>query len=161
MPHTHLPTLKLKDILNQREVLKTEAKSGSLNKPRRMIRGANHKLSAEVIAQLPTSDASRQAINRIRSSNVDGGVNPICREDVSISRELQTTYNGMKFLFEDTQDGDRILVFTTTENLNILRKNTWSVYQRILDGLPATNNPVESWHSALTVINYFNNSDTL
>jgi hypothetical protein len=39
--------------------------------------------------------------------------------------------------------------------------STWSVYQRILDGLPATNNPVESWHSALTVINYFNNSDTL
>ena len=39
--------------------------------------------------------------------------------------------------------------------------STWSVYQRILDGLPATNNPVESWQSALTVINYFNNSDRL
>jgi hypothetical protein len=30
--------------------------------------------------------------------------------------------------------------------------NTWSLYQRILDGLPTSNNPVESWHSALTVI---------
>jgi len=121
--HNHLPTSELKEIMNHREVLKTEAMSGSLNKPRRMIRSANHELSAEVIAQLPSTDASRQAINRIRSSNVDGGVNPTCRENVSISRELQTTFNGMKFLFEDTQDGDRVLVFTTTDNLNIMRKN--------------------------------------
>ena len=102
--HNHLPTSELKEIMNHREVLKTEAQSGSLNKPRRMIRNANHELSAEVIAKLPSTDASRQAINRIRSSNVDGGVNPTCRENVSISRELQTTFNGMKFLFEDTQD---------------------------------------------------------
>ena len=32
--------------------------------------------------------------------------------------------------------------------------HTWSVYQRIPDDLPATNNPVESWHSSLTVSIY-------
>lgn len=30
--------------------------------------------------------------------------------------------------------------------------SSWSVYQRTLDDKPATNNPVESWHSSLTVI---------
>jgi len=122
-PHNHLPNLFLKEILTQRETLKDEAKTASLNKPRRMIRSANSNLS-EVLAQLPTTDASRQAINRIRSCNVDGGKNPTTREEISIARELQTTLSGMKFLFEDSSDGDRILVFTTHENLKILKKNS-------------------------------------
>jgi len=78
-PRNHLPNLFLKEILTQRETLKDEAKTASLNKPRRMIRSANSNLSVEVLAQLPTTDASRQAINRIRCCNVDGGKNPTTR----------------------------------------------------------------------------------
>jgi len=29
--------------------------------------------------------------------------------------------------------------------------SSWSVYQRIMDDKPTTNNPVEAWHSSLTV----------
>lgn len=110
-----------------------------------MIRGANSKLSANVLAQLPTFDSSRQAINRIRTSNVDGGVNPT--SDVQISRELQTTLNGMKFLFEDTQDGDRILVFTTAENLNILRKNLYWLVDGTFDIAPKMYTQLFSFHA--------------
>jgi len=34
--------------------------------------------------------------------------------------------------------------------------SSWSVYQRTLDDKTATNNPVECWHSSLTVLlDYF------
>ena len=51
---------------------------------------------------------------------------------------------------------ERVYVMTTDKKNGQTKSprfpiSSWNIHQRVLDGLPATNNPVESWHSALTV----------
>ena len=121
--HNHLPNPALSMLLQQRKDINSEANSKSRNKPRRIIRDANSELPKEVLAQLPTQEASRQVINRIKRKQVDGGVNPITRAEIMIPTDLKFTLNGERFLFEDTDDDDRIIIFTTFENLRILKRN--------------------------------------
>ena len=133
-------------LLQQRKDIKSEANSKSRNKPRRIIRDANSELPKEVLAQLPTQEASRQVINRIKRKQVDGGVNPITRAEIMIPTDLKFTLNGERFLFEDTDDDDRIIIFTTFENLRILKRNLDWLCDGTFDIAPQTHTQLFTIH---------------
>ena len=53
----------------------------------------------------------------------------------------------MKFLFEDSSDGDRILIFTTHENLKILKKNPDWLVDGTFDIAPKVYTQLFSFHT--------------
>ena len=89
---------------------------------RRLIREANSQFDAEVIGQLPTDDASRQFINRLKSSNENYGPNSSSRIEIIIPRAFKFTISGQKFYLDDSDDEDRIMIFSTNENLEIMSR---------------------------------------
>ncbi|CAG8814333.1 20040_t:CDS:2, partial [Gigaspora margarita] len=68
-----------------------------------------------VYQYLPSSNAIRQTIQRIR--HLDLPTNPLSLESLIIPQNMRTTLNGHDFLINDTNlDQDRILIFTTVDN---------------------------------------------
>lgn len=65
---------------------------------------------------LPSRDALRQSINRVRSSSLP--TEPETLDDLVIPNELTKTLGGSDFLIRDfVMDRDRILFFTTITNV--------------------------------------------
>ncbi|RNA11180.1 hypothetical protein BpHYR1_049113 [Brachionus plicatilis] len=75
--------------------------------------------------KLPNYDASRAKIKRARSNKAGAGKEFDELSKVEIKEELKVTYRNEKFLWGDSgsDDPERILVFTTKENLKLLDKH--------------------------------------
>ena len=67
-PHNHSPDIAQLEVLNQRKKLKEVAESDNRNSNRRFIRDSNSHLSDQALALIPSYNADRQFMNRVRNS---------------------------------------------------------------------------------------------
>ena len=121
-PHSHAPNLALKGTLSQRQHLKTRALS-SRDPPRRILREVNSELNQDVLSELPSEKASKQFINRLKASNEKYCQNATTRKEIVVPRAFKSTLSKKKFYYDDSDDHDRIMLFVTGENLELMTRN--------------------------------------
>ncbi|CAF1060993.1 unnamed protein product [Brachionus calyciflorus] len=108
--------------------------SNGLNPPLKftqsIIREVQLGVSDECVSMLK-KDAIRQLIRRERSKAYLTGFNAKSLSQLTIPESLSFTYKNKKFFYYDSgsSDKNRILIFTTEENLKLLSKyNDWYAY---------------------------------
>lgn len=91
--------------------------------PRTILKTAQADVSDDAAVQLVKQPAVRKIVGRLRSNKVDHGVNPDIAIDLIIPEDLQYTFNDEIFYFDDTgpNSHDRIILFTTDRNINLLK----------------------------------------
>ncbi|CAF0799222.1 unnamed protein product [Brachionus calyciflorus] len=96
-------------------------------RPRKIITDLSNNVetSEEIIANIPSYNAERQFINRIKNkSRPPYPQQPNKLSEIAIPEFLQFTKKGESFLFYDSgvEDEDRFFIFTTESNLKNLEK---------------------------------------
>ncbi|RMZ94450.1 hypothetical protein BpHYR1_002786, partial [Brachionus plicatilis] len=126
--HNHLPDPAKTECLLAMEKLKQLAQQSSQN-PRSIIKKAQLNLSEESAAKMTRAVYLTQIVKRIQNEKVDSGDTAKDRTELNIPDSLLLSYDGEKFLLEDTgpDDPERILIFCTKENLTLLNSN-WDWY---------------------------------
>ncbi|XP_018495545.1 uncharacterized protein LOC108864425 [Galendromus occidentalis] len=103
--------------------------------------GLKHVNSRAVAGQMPCTDLLRQQVRRSRSRAgvLAAPTNPTSREDFKLPERLKVTGKEESFVFYDSGEGDpdRILVFATPGNLNLLRNmmSASATYRRLLESI--------------------------
>ena len=91
------------------------------NIPRTIIKNTQIGASEEAISILSKPYAIRQMIKRVRNKKL--GLKTLKAdtiEEIEIPLELRTTHSGEKFYWDDSLDSNRIMIFTTKKNLQML-----------------------------------------
>ena len=88
--------------------------------------------SADVLAQLPSLESIRSCLYRSRHEHTL--TLPIHRRDVSLSGRYTKTCSGEDFLLVDNGDDDKIMIFATEENLQLMSE----AYAFFIDGTFST-----------------------
>ncbi|KFD51147.1 hypothetical protein M513_07911 [Trichuris suis] len=116
--HNHSPSASRVSVLKAVEALKTQARD-TANAPCQIIQACTTSAAAEIAPCLPSANALRCMIRRVRKSHQY--VEPRTLAEVHVPEELQRTLDGDLFLAKDPVVGeDRILLFTTRTNVDKL-----------------------------------------
>ncbi|KAB0796844.1 hypothetical protein PPYR_10905 [Photinus pyralis] len=93
--------------------------------PRQIIQHCSNGLALGASVHLPTYTASQRAIERVRKRAEQPYPNPTAVADITIPTALQTTSRNANFLLWDSgaEDPNRIFMFGTEQNLNILEQH--------------------------------------
>src|SRR5579863_7060855 len=99
----------------------------STQAPATIIATSVQQMSAASQGALPRLRNIKRNIRAIRAAGVGSLVVPHRREDVNLPQSYQKTANGDGFLFFDSgPDHNRIMIFTTNQNLEFLKSSdTW------------------------------------
>lgn len=97
----------------------------TVERPRQIIQQSTVGMSLQTASVLPSYTASQRMIERKRKRNDIPNANVTSLHDIDIPELLQNTTRDAPFLLWDSgaDDADRILMFGTTENLNLLQQN--------------------------------------
>lgn len=122
--HNHEFKTELKDELKALNELKANAIQTN-DPPRVLIQKLQTNLTDQCIVSLPKKEAIRQLVLRTRNTNAGKGYNAKSIAELEIPESLQTTIKGKKFYYGDSRKNDknRIIFFTTDENLKLLSTN--------------------------------------
>jgi len=77
-------------------------------------------LSLAARSQLPKKESMKSTIGKIRRKKFIGNCNPKSREEITVPDILLNTTRGEKFLLYDSEDNDRILIFASQKNLQVI-----------------------------------------
>lgn len=96
-----------------------------ISKPRQIIQESVSAISLEAAIYLPKYSTAQRNIQRIRKRMQQPYPNPRVVADIQIPSSLQNTHRNKNFVLWDSgaADPNRILLFGTEENLNILEQN--------------------------------------
>lgn len=128
-PHNHAPNPARNEVEVVKATIRTRA-AGSNDRPRHLIQQCTSGLSLEAAVLLPSYVSSQRTIERKRMRFNPPGTAPRSRQDINIPLELQTTTRNSNFLLWDSgcDDVDRVLMFGTERNLELLEHNShWFV----------------------------------
>lgn len=120
--HSHAPNPA--DVSARRivEEVKRTARDTTEN-PQNIVANVCSDVPAVVISQLPEFANMKRLVRLERNRLGHASVNPTSLEDLIISDDY-AQINGKPFLlYDNASDGDRILIFTTQENLFFLTRN--------------------------------------
>ena len=95
------------------------------NKIKEMAKLTADKPQQEAAARLKRYPAQVQMMNRIVATVATYGPNPISISDIIVPIPLSITYNKEPFVWKDSGygDKDRIIIFTTENNIKLLINN--------------------------------------
>src|SRR5436190_16314831 len=126
--HNHAAEASRIDVVKAINALKRKAQETN-DQPVQIIQSVITSSSQEMYSYLPSRDALRQSVKRIRC--VDSPAEPQSLEDLIIPEDLQKTLDGLNFLIKDSTLGNnRTLLFTTVNNIKYLENSSiW-----IMDG---------------------------
>uniref|UniRef100_A0A0L8HQ62 FLYWCH-type domain-containing protein n=1 Tax=Octopus bimaculoides TaxID=37653 RepID=A0A0L8HQ62_OCTBM len=100
--------------------VKQEAKE-TCDSPHYIISSAALQLSENIVQALPAISSIKKTIHNVRQKERSGLANPIHRREIVFTDEQTKTNKGKQFLLYDSGPGhDRMLIFTTQNNLRIL-----------------------------------------
>jgi len=103
--------------------------------PAQIIRTVTTSGPPETHPYLPSSDALRQTINRLRHSEFP--VEPTTLGELNIPEHLTRTLDGTRFLVRDSIIGeDRVLLFTTIANIRHLQESTFWIMDGTFKTVP-------------------------
>ena len=78
-----------------------------------------------VLRKIPSHSAFKQVISReIKKNKVDNFKGPIDLKELIVPEHLKKTYRGKLFLLEDSNDEERVLLFSTEQNMKLLSSNS-------------------------------------
>ena len=122
--HDHLPAPEKVELLKAFENVKSRAVITN-DDPRTIKRDTQLVGSDEVISAMTKKDSIRHLINRHRNNKAGHGFNAKCLKNLEISYNLQFTYKEHKFYWVDSgnDDLDRVIIFTTQSNIDLLNKH--------------------------------------
>ena len=106
-----------RDIVELRETIKKLAVSNPTTALCRIIANAKRDFPVEVLQALPSEEILANNIRRIRIP--DGFTTPTTREEIQFDDNMTKCFDGSEFLYADSNDDRRILVWTTTKNLQV------------------------------------------
>ncbi|GBC08554.1 hypothetical protein RclHR1_08200006 [Rhizophagus clarus] len=132
--HNHTAEASRAGILKTINILKEQAQQTN-NQPVQVIQEIVANSSQETYPYLSSHDAFRQSIKRIRHINIP--TEPQSLESLNIPENMKKTLDGSNFLIRDSTIGcDRILNFTTVENLKQLEISPFWIMDGIFKTVP-------------------------
>uniref|UniRef100_A0A6P7FYN1 Uncharacterized protein LOC114332088 n=1 Tax=Diabrotica virgifera virgifera TaxID=50390 RepID=A0A6P7FYN1_DIAVI len=122
--HNHAPNPEKNVATKCVAEIKARA-ANCVENPRQIVQHCTNGIALEASVYLPTYTASQRTIERVRKRTNQLYPNPATVADINIPVALQTTSRNMNFLLWDSgaEDPNRILMFGTQENLDILQQN--------------------------------------
>ena len=119
--HDHLPQPERVEVLRVCEKIK-QAAGASNDPPRSKIREETLNLKESCMAEMTRRDALRQMINRHRNAKLGHHFTAKCLSQIEIPESLHNTFRDELFNWDDSgnDDKNRVILFTTKENLNLL-----------------------------------------
>ncbi|KFD46787.1 hypothetical protein M513_12315 [Trichuris suis] len=114
--HNHSPSASRVSVLKAMEALKTQARD-TANAPCQIIQACTTSAAAEIAPCLPSANALRCMIRRVRKCHQY--VQPRTLAEVHVPEELQRTLDG-DLAKDAVVSEDRILLFTTRTNVDAL-----------------------------------------
>lgn len=119
--HNHAAEASRVNVVKTIKVLKEQAQQTN-DQPVQIIQNIVANSSQEIFPYLPSRDALRQSIKRIRRS--DFPAEPQSLENLIIPEYMKKILDGSNFLIKDsTINNNRILIFTTIANINQLEQS--------------------------------------
>jgi hypothetical protein len=121
--HNHAPEASRFGTIKTINTIKGKAREAD-DLPSQIIQStiSNTANSQEVYTSLPSNEALRKSIRRIR--NTDFLSEPESVEDITIPENMKVTLDGVNFLVKDSTIGEnRILLFTTVTNIRNLEQS--------------------------------------
>jgi len=119
--HNHAAEANRVNVAKTIKVLKERAQQTN-DQPIQIIQNVITNSSQEIFPYLPSRDALRQSIKRIR--RIDSPAEPQSLEDLVIPENWKKTLSGSDFLVRDSTIGnERVLIFTTSTNINYLSQS--------------------------------------
>jgi hypothetical protein len=104
--------------------------------------------SHEIHPYLPSRDALRQSVKRLRRSGLP--VEPETLEDLIIPEDLTRTLDGSDFLIRDSNIGqDRILLFTTIANIRYLEQSAFWIMDGTFKTVPTIFRQLYTIHGSI------------
>jgi hypothetical protein len=122
--HSHPADLAQNEAAKSVAEMRRRAAEG-LEKPRQIIQHCTGGISLEAARQLPTYTASQRTIERKRKRTQQPYLNPTTVAEIIIPDALRNTLRNAAFVLWDSGEDDvnRILMFGTEENLDILEQH--------------------------------------
>ncbi|CAF0985761.1 unnamed protein product [Brachionus calyciflorus] len=123
--HTHNRDLKRTEVLKCKQGIMEKALNTN-DPPRTIMTQIQKGLNLETICALNKPDAMRQFINRTRHKKFSfKKFTATSLSEIEVPVELRKTFRGQEFYWDDSgkDDKNRIIIFTTEENLKILDQN--------------------------------------
>ena len=119
--HNHAAEASRVNVIKRVNLLKERSQQTTDN-PVQVIQNVVAGTSQEVYPYLPSRNALRQTIKRVR--HIDLPTEPQSLENLIIPENMQKTLDGSDFLVRDSTIGDeRVLIFTTSTNVNYLAQS--------------------------------------
>ena len=105
------------------------------DQPVQIIQDVITNCSQENFPYLPSRDALRQSIKRVR--HIDTPAEPLSLENLIIPENMKKTLDNSDFLIKDsTINNNRTLIFTTIANINQLEQSTLWLMDGIFKTVP-------------------------
>jgi len=132
--HNHAAEANRVNVIKTVNTLKERAKETS-ELPVQIIQTVSTNSSHIIHPYLPSRDALRQSIHRIRSSDLP--TEPESLDDLIIPEDLTKTLDGSDFLVKNSvMDEDRILLFTTVVNVRYLAQSPFWIMDGTFKTVP-------------------------
>jgi hypothetical protein len=132
--HNHAAEASRVNVIRTVNALKERGKETS-EPPAQIIQTTTASISHETHPYLPSRNALRQTINRIRSSDLP--VEPESLNELIIPEDFTKTLSGSDFLVKDiVLDQDRILLFTTIANVRHLERSPFWIMDGTFKTVP-------------------------
>ena len=112
---------KVKVNLMVEEVNK--AAKNSREKPGSIMKNIVKDVDEDVLRSMPSQSAIKQRITRKRKKNEIHIKEPVDLKSLVVPDQYKKTYRGKLFLIDDSKDDDRVLLFSTDDNLKLLSKH--------------------------------------
>lgn len=122
--HTHGPDVGSAKSQQLKQTMKRRAED-TQETPQQILTQTVEQVSEVTASQMPATRSIRRAIRRWRQHHGNPLPVPPSRADMLIPEEYTCTTNGEPFLLFDSGHGDneRVLIFSTQSNLQLLREN--------------------------------------
>ncbi|CAB4439709.1 unnamed protein product [Rhizophagus irregularis] len=122
--HNHAAEANRVKVIKTIKLLKERSQQSNDN-PVQVIQSIVAGTSQDVYPYLPSRDALRQTVKRIR--HIDYPIEPQSLDQLIIPENMRKTLNGSDFLIKDLTIGEeKVLIFTTTSNIKYLaQSNFW------------------------------------
>ena len=132
--HNHAAEASRFNVIRIVNTLKERGKETN-ETPAQIIQTTSAIISHEAHPYLPSRDALRQTINRIRSSDLP--VEPESLNELIVPEDLTKTLNGSDFLVKDiVLDEDKILLFKSIANVLYLEQSTFWIMDGTFKTVP-------------------------
>ena len=132
--HNHAAEASRVNVIKTINILKEHAQQTN-DQPVQIIQTIAAHSSQEIYPYLPSHNALRQSIKRIR--RVDFPTEPQSLEDLVIPENMQKTLDGSDFLIKDSTIGhNRTLLFTTFDNIKHLEQSPFWIMDGTFKTVP-------------------------